>query len=221
VLAALVARAVAETDPELAVGLLDEIGKRKPAGAERAVTKQLAADNAAVRAAARAAARALGQPAPDEAPAAHAPPNDALVRARRLRVDTSRGTFTIELVPAIAPWNVAHLVALARRGFYDGTICHRVVPDFVVQCGDPTGTGTGGSGAAIPAEPSGERYVRGTAGIADAGKDTGDSQWFVMHSPAPHLEGRYTIIGRVPAAEQGVIDALQVGDRIERVVVEP
>jgi cyclophilin family peptidyl-prolyl cis-trans isomerase len=120
----------------------------------------------------------------------------------------------------VAPWNVAHIAALARRKFYDGTVCHRVVPDFVVQCGDPTGTGSGGSGVALPAEPSSGRYLRGTVGIADAGKDTGDSQWFVMHSPAPHLEGRYTIIGQVSAAEQAVVDALVVGDQIVRVTVE-
>src|SRR5262249_61711721 len=84
----------------------------------------------------------------------------------------------------------------------------------------PPAPGRGGGGASFPAEPSAERYVRGTAGIADAGKDTGDSQWFVMHSPAPHLEGRYTVIGHVPAADQRVVDALQVGDTIDRVVVE-
>ncbi|HKA91871.1 MAG TPA: peptidylprolyl isomerase, partial [Haliangiales bacterium] len=220
VLAALVARATEETDPELAGGLLEEIGKRKPPGGERAVARGLAAKNPAIRAAARAAAKAMGQTVPDEPATVQAPPADPLVRARRLRVDTSRGSFTIELVPSLASWNVSHIVALARRGFYDGTVCHRVVPDFVVQCGDPTATGSGGSGVSIPAEPSAERYVRGTAGIADAGKDTGDSQWFVMHSPAPHLEGRYTVIGHVPAADQRVVDALQVGDTIDRVVVE-
>src|SRR5262249_15165674 len=140
VLAALVARATEETDPELAGGLLEEIGKRKPPGGERAVARGLAAKNPAIRAAARAAAKAMGQTVPDEPAPVQAPPADPLVRARRLRVDTSRGSFTIELVPSLASWNVSHIVALARRGFYDGTVCHRVVPDFVVQCGDPTAT---------------------------------------------------------------------------------
>ncbi len=220
VLAALVARATEETDPELAGGLLEEVGKRKPPGGDRAVARALAAKSPAIRAAARAAAKAMGQTVADEPATAQPPPADPLVRARRLRVDTSKGSFTIELVPSVAPWNVSHVAALARRGFYDGTVCHRVVPDFVVQCGDPTATGSGGSGASSPAEPSAGRFVRGTAGIADAGKDTGDSQWFVMHSPAPHLEGRYTIIGHVPAADQRVVDALQVGDQVDRVVVE-
>jgi len=207
-------------DPELLTTLLDELAKRKPPAARPAVEKALSAPNAAVRASARAAWTAIANVEAPEVRAVSPLPADPPSKAKRLRVETNRGTFHVELLPGAAPWNVAHIAALARRKFYDGTVCHRVVADFVVQCGDPTGTGSGGSGVAIPAEPSEGRYLRGTVGIADAGKDTGDSQWFVMHSPAPHLEGRYTIIGQVPVAEQAAVDALVVGDQIVRVTVE-
>ena len=98
---------------------------------------------------------------------------------------------------------------------------HRVVPDFVVQGGDPTGTGWGGPGFTLPSEISAGLeampidFGAGAIGIADAGKDTGGSQWFAMHAPAPHLEGRYTWVGRVVEGAD-VIDKLQVGDRIIR-----
>jgi cyclophilin family peptidyl-prolyl cis-trans isomerase len=129
---------------------------------------------------------------------------------------------TIELHPDAAPWAVATIVALTRKGYYDGRELHRVVPGFVVQGGDPTESGWGGPGFMIPAEPS-DRTVSGFAaggvGIADAGRDSGGSQWFVMHARAPHLDGRYTWIGRV-ADGQAAADALLIGDRVVRATVE-
>lgn len=136
-----------------------------------------------------------------------------------LAVATSKGHFVMELFPEVAPWNVATLTALAHKGFYAGTLWHRVVPDFVVQGGDPTGSGWGGPGFVVPAEPSGLHYERGTVGIADAGKDTGGSQFFVAHSRAPHLDGRYTIVGRVTEGME-VVDALLVGDTLLGVKVK-
>jgi cyclophilin family peptidyl-prolyl cis-trans isomerase len=121
--------------------------------------------------------------------------------------------IVIELDGDAAPWHVATFANLANKGFYDTLLFHRVVPDFVVQGGDPTGTGWGGPGFTLPAEPSNARYDRGVVGVADAGKDTGGSQWFAMHSRAPHLEGRYTVIGRIVEGEEHV-DELLVGDRI-------
>ncbi len=126
----------------------------------------------------------------------------------------------MKLAPEVAPWNVATLVSLAGKKFFDGTVWHRVVPDFVVQGGDPTGTGAGGPGFDVPAEPSALRYTRGTIGIADAGKDTGGSQWFVTLSPQPHLEGRYTIVGQVPAEDMAVVDRIIVGDTMDSVTAE-
>jgi peptidyl-prolyl cis-trans isomerase B (cyclophilin B) len=94
----------------------------------------------------------------------------------------------IQLRPDVAPWAVATIVALTRKGFYNGLEFHRVVPNFVVQGGDPTESGSGGPGFSIPAEPAtqsdGPGYTAGGVGIADAGRDSGGSQWFVMHSRA-------------------------------------
>ena len=96
-----------------------------------------------------------------------------------------------------APQTVRNFVSLARRGWFDGTVVHRVVPDFVIQDGDPTGTGSGGPGYTIRCEYNRLRYDAGRVGMALSGKDTGGSQWFVTLSPQPHLDGRYTIFARV------------------------
>ena len=145
----------------------------------------------------------------------------ALDGVHRWKLLTSQGEVTIELAPTLAPWHVASVASLTRAGFYDGLAFHRVVADFVVQGGDPTGTGWGGPGFTLPSEISASLeampidYGAGAIGIADAGKDTGGSQWFAMHSPAPHLEGRYTWVGRVIEGAD-VLDRIQVGDRIIR-----
>jgi cyclophilin family peptidyl-prolyl cis-trans isomerase len=92
---------------------------------------------------------------------------------------------------------VRNFVTLARRAYFDSTRFHRVVPDFVIQDGDPTGTGSGGPGHTIRCEYNDLRYETGMVGMALSGKDTGGSQWFVTLSPQPHLNGRYTIFARV------------------------
>lgn len=131
-----------------------------------------------------------------------------------LRVVTARGAFTLRVDGKVAPYAAASLVHLAQKKLFDGTIFHRVVANFVVQGGDPSGTGTASAGYSLPAEPSAQPFSRGAVGIADSGPGTGGSQWFVMHSRAPHLEGRYTWVGTVTEGLD-VIDRLQVGDRIE------
>ncbi|HUH05652.1 MAG TPA: peptidylprolyl isomerase [Kofleriaceae bacterium] len=146
----------------------------------------------------------------------------ALLGARvAWRLRTSRGDLEIALDPDRAPWHVAVLVKLTRAGFYDGLMWHRVAAGFVVQGGAPGDSAWGGPGFVIPGEPSPGRYQRGTVGIADAGRDTGGSQIFLMHARAPHLEGRYTIVGTVTRG-MDVADRLLVGDRIleATVVVE-
>jgi cyclophilin family peptidyl-prolyl cis-trans isomerase len=146
---------------------------------------------------------------------------DVAGRTFRWELETTRGTVAIALRGELAPWHVATVRSLTRRGFYDGLVVHRVVPGFVAQGGDPTGTGWGGPGFTLPSEAGDAAYERGAVGFADAGKDTGGSQWFVMHAAAPHLEGRYTVIGRVVAG-QDVVDALLVGDRVLRAaIVDP
>jgi cyclophilin family peptidyl-prolyl cis-trans isomerase len=114
------------------------------------------------------------------------------------RVETNVGTFSFELFPDDAPGTVENFVKLARNGFYDGTIFHRVVPGFVIQGGDPTGTGTGGPGYTIKAEFNSRKHVAGTVAMARSGHpDSAGSQFYVCLAPAPHLDKQYTVFGQV------------------------
>ncbi len=127
---------------------------------------------------------------------------------------TTKGEFTIELYPEEAPVTVANFVQLVKTDFYDGIYFHRVVPAFVVQAGDPRGDGWGGPGYAIPCEYNDIRYERGVVGMAHAGKDTGGSQFFITHTPQPHLNGRHTAFGRVISGME-IVDSIQMYDKIE------
>jgi len=134
-------------------------------------------------------------------------------------LDTTKGVITIRLDPEVAPWSVAALVDLSRRAYYSDVAWHRVVPGFVVQGGDPSGTGWGGPGFSSPGEASWSAFSRGAVGIADAGLDTGGSQFFIMHRRAAHLEGRYTWVGEVLRG-QDVVDRLTTDDRILSAMVD-
>ena len=131
-------------------------------------------------------------------------------------IETDRGVIEIELAILDAPLTVANFVALARKGFFDGVAIHRVVPDFVVQDGDPRGDGEGGPGYTIRDEINMRPYLRGTVGMALDWEDTGGSQFFITHSPQPHLDGRYTVFGHVVAG-MDVVDRLVPWDVIRRV----
>lgn len=131
----------------------------------------------------------------------------------RIRIETIRGDIEAELYKEIAPFTVLNIIKLSRRGFYRGLVFHRVVPNFVVQGGDPRGDGWGGPGYAIRSEFSPLTYDTGVLGIASSGKDTEGSQFFITHSPHPHLDGRYTIFGRITKG-MDVVDRIQVLDRI-------
>ena len=131
----------------------------------------------------------------------------------QVKFSTTRGEFTVELYPDKAPVTVANFIQLVSTGFYDGIYFHRVVPGFVVQAGDPRGDGWGGPGYAIPCEYNDIFYQRGVLGMAHAGKDTGGSQFFITHTPQPHLNGRHTAFGRVTTGMK-VIDRLEMFDRI-------
>lgn len=133
-------------------------------------------------------------------------------------VETTRGSFRIELLPDEAPMAVDSFAALARKGFFDGTTIHRVVPDFVVQAGDPRGDGTGGPGYALRDELNPRPYRRGTVGMALSGPDTGGSQWFVTLSRQPHLDGSYTVFGEVTEGME-VVEMVEQNDRLLSVVV--
>jgi cyclophilin family peptidyl-prolyl cis-trans isomerase/HEAT repeat protein len=147
------------------------------------------------------------------------PPVTPPFSAPRVRCFTERGTFDIALDARVAPNTVASFLALARSGFYNGLSFHRVVPDFVVQGGDPRGDGWGGPGYTIRSEFSRRPYERGTVGIAHSGKDTGGSQFFVAVSPQPHLNGRYTVFGEVVRG-MDVVDEIQPGDRFHLEILQ-
>jgi cyclophilin family peptidyl-prolyl cis-trans isomerase/HEAT repeat protein len=135
-----------------------------------------------------------------------------------LYLDTSKGLIEIELAMNQAPLTAQTIMALARKGFYTGVAFHRIVPNFVVQAGDPRGDGEGGPGFTIRDEINELPYVRGAVGMALDWRDTGGSQFFITHSPQPHLDARYTVFGRVVKGME-VVDALQQWDTIDRVRV--
>jgi cyclophilin family peptidyl-prolyl cis-trans isomerase/HEAT repeat protein len=135
-----------------------------------------------------------------------------------VRIQTGRGTIELTLFAAEAPLTVYNFTSLARRGYFDGQRFHRVVPNFVVQGGDPRGDGNGGPGYAIRDELNRRRYLRGTLGMALSGPNTGGSQFFVTHSPQPHLDGGYTVFGQLLSGGD-VLDRIVQGDRIVQIVV--
>lgn len=144
-----------------------------------------------------------------------------LVEAKKpwtARFETSRGSFTVRLAGETAPLTAMNFVTLAKRNYFDGIVIHRVVPNFVVQDGDPTGTGNGGPGYEIRDEINPLEYREGTVGMALSGPDTGGSQWFVTHAPQPHLDGIYTVFGQVISG-QDVVERLEQGDRIKRAIL--
>lgn len=146
---------------------------------------------------------------------------DALVAPQyspQAYIDTSKGTIQFELAVLDAPRTVASFISLVRRNYFRGIQLHRVVPDFVVQAGDPRGDGSGGPGYTIRDELNQRPYLRGTVGMALSGPDTGGSQFFITHSPAPHLDADYTVFGQVVSG-MDVVDRLQQWDTIDRIRV--
>jgi cyclophilin family peptidyl-prolyl cis-trans isomerase len=131
-------------------------------------------------------------------------------------IETDRGTIQLELAILDAPRTVHNFITLARKGFFDGVAIHRVVPDFVIQDGDPRGDGEGGPGYTIRDEINERPYLRGTLGMALDWEDTGGSQFFITHSPQPHLDGRYTVFGHVLEG-MDVVDRIVQGDVIRSV----
>ena len=135
-----------------------------------------------------------------------ASPEDTMI------LDTTKGRVVIAMRPDLAPNHCAQIKALARRGFYDGVPFHRVIEGFMVQTGDPTGTGTGGSGHSLRAEFNSEKHVRGTTSMArTSDPNSADSQFFIMFAPAPSLDNQYTVWGKVTAGME-FIDKIKKGD---------
>ena len=137
-------------------------------------------------------------------------------------LQTKYGTMKIEFFANDAPGTVDNFLKLAKSGFYDGVKFHRVIPDFVVQGGDPTGTGAGGPGYQIKCELTGDNqfHDRGVLSMAHAGKDTGGSQFFICHSRnnTSHLDRKHTVFGKV-IENVDIVDQIRQGDIIEKITV--
>ncbi len=139
----------------------------------------------------------------------------------RVTMETTRGVIVLELAPQYAPKTVNNFVFLVQEGFYDGVTFHRVIADFVIQGGDPTGTGRGGPGYQFEDEFAGNplKNERGAISMANAGPHTNGSQFFILHSPQPHLNGKHTVFGKVIQGLE-VVDAIQAGDKMQKVTVK-
>ena len=156
---------------------------------------------------------------PDHAPPADYPPGFETPPAEKGAVlHTTAGDIRWEFYTADAPQTVRNFVTLATKGYFDGCSIHRVVPNFVIQDGDPTGTGSGGPGYTIRCEYNRLRYDPGMVGMALSGKDTGGSQWFITHSPQHHLDGRYTIFAHVTEG-MDVVKRVVQGDKVLKVEI--
>lgn len=136
-------------------------------------------------------------------------------------MDTDKGKIHLKLYPQHAPKTVNNFVFLAREGYYDGVIFHRVIDNFVIQGGDPTGTGRGGPGYTFEDELEGNplKHETGSISMANAGPNTNGSQFFITHSPQPHLDGKHTVFGEVVEG-QDVVDDIEKGDAIRSVDIE-
>ncbi len=135
-------------------------------------------------------------------------------------IETDRGDIEIKFYPQHAPKTVNNFVFLAREGFYDGVTFHRVISNFMIQGGDPTGTGRGGPGYRFEDEFEGNPLIHetGVISMANAGPNTNGSQFFITHSPQPHLDGRHTVFGKVTRG-QDVVNAIRQGDVMNKVSI--
>ncbi|MBV9866185.1 MAG: peptidylprolyl isomerase [Abitibacteriaceae bacterium] len=136
-------------------------------------------------------------------------------------LETSRGTIICDLFAKDAPTTVNNFVFLAREGFYDGTKFHRVIADFMIQGGDPTGTGRGGPGYRFNDEVRNNphKHQIGSLSMANAGPNTNGSQFFITHVATPHLNGMHTVFGQVRSGQE-VVDAVQQGDTLTKVTIQ-
>ncbi len=138
----------------------------------------------------------------------------------RVNMETSKGLIELQLYPEYAPKTVNNFVFLAREGYYDGVIFHRVIDNFVIQGGDPTGTGAGGPGYKFEDELQDNplKHESKVISMANAGPNTNGSQFFITHSPQPHLDGKHTVFGKVSSGAD-IVDAIHQGDRMEKVEI--
>lgn len=136
----------------------------------------------------------------------------------RVKMETNKGVIEIDLYPQYAPKTVNNFVFLAQEGYYDGVTFHRVIPNFVIQGGDPTGTGRGGPGYKFEDEFKDNplKHETGILSMANSGPGTNGSQFFITHSPQPHLDGKHTVFGKVVNG-MDVVNAIKQGDKMIKV----
>jgi len=135
-------------------------------------------------------------------------------------IQTAKGNIVIELFPKVAPQTVNSFVFLSRAGFYDGLTFHRVVPGFVIQGGDPEGTGMGGPGYTLPAEFSDVKHITGTVAMARASDpNSAGSQFYITLAPTPNLNGKYTVFGQVREG-MDVVQSIRKGDVMDKITIE-
>jgi len=220
-------RAMSDADNDAALAILSALAKQKNGAANEAIRTALDSRDHLVRRRAVALLKANGVgDFSDRIGTVQTRNTDADYRRAIARigkkptatVTTTKGSFTIEFLPEDATLNVDNFIELAKKSYFNGQTIPRVVPNFVVQAGDPRGDQNGGPGYTIRCEINEVPYERAAVGMALSGKDTGGSQWFVTHSPQPHLNGGYTVFGHVIRGME-VVDQIARGDRIVRVVV--
>ncbi|MEM8604261.1 MAG: peptidylprolyl isomerase [Cyanobacteria bacterium P01_H01_bin.121] len=132
-------------------------------------------------------------------------------------METDKGTINLQFFDDAAPSTVANFVKLSKEGFYNGLNFHRVIPNFMIQGGCPKGTGTGGPGYKIKCEINSNKHEAGSLSMAHAGRDTGGSQFFICHSPQPHLDGVHTVFGKTE--DMNVVNSIKQGDKIVSVQI--
>jgi cyclophilin family peptidyl-prolyl cis-trans isomerase len=220
----------AANDPlnDAALSILDTLGKQKTTAANDVIKEALKSGDHLIRRRAVALLKANGAgDFSSEIGTVQTRNTDAdyqralarIGKTTRAVVTTSKGSFTIDLLPEAAPLTVDNFVQLAQRDYFRNITIHRVVPNFVIQDGDPRGDGNGGPGYQIRCEINQVPYDRAAVGMALSGTDTGGSQWCVTHSPQPHLDGGYTVFGRVVTG-MDVVDNIVRGDVIQSVVIK-
>ena len=216
-----------ENSPQSPRGLLYGIGAivviglsaslyamKKPTDATNAVPAPVETTVAAPSPGARAAAALATTGAPDLTV------DSAGLSKAVVTIETEKGTIKFRFYSKDAPNTVARMVQLIQSGFYNGLNFHRVVPDFVIQGGDPQGNGTGGSGQKLKAEFNSRKHVEGSVAMARAqDPDSADSQFYIALATIPHLDGGYTVFGQVSEG-MGVVKKIVVGDKMTKVTVQ-
>jgi cyclophilin family peptidyl-prolyl cis-trans isomerase/HEAT repeat protein len=212
-------------DRDLIILYTQKFGEMKITEAADSVMKYLSTDDYELASAsAEALYKITGKSFGDQITAAHLKTDfdwtflAEMEKKKIVTMKTSRGDIKLELFWDEAMFTVQNFLKLAESGYYDRTIFHRVVPNFVIQGGDRTGTGYSGPGYSIRSEFFPATYEAGYLGMASAGKDTEGSQFFITHSPQPHLDGKYSIFGKVVSG-MDVVDKIQVGDILEEVKI--